>query len=319
LDLSKIEAGRMDLHLQDLSPSTVVRDSHELVEASLQQKRLNVVLELRATGPVHADAGRLRQVLLNVLSNAIKFSPEGSTITIRTADIDGWVSFSFADEGPGIDDALRPRLFEPFEQGEHPLVKRHQGTGLGLAICKHLVEGQGGAIEVESTPGHGATFTIMLPAGSEIERRPSLMGETFRSPSAAAPPGAERGAESRSTVLVVDDHPDNREIARALLEKRGLTVVVAEDGDEGVRLARSVRPALILMDLAMPRKDGYAAALEIKADAATAGIPIVALTALAMRGDKERALSAGIDDYITKPIERTALDSVLDRFLKRGA
>jgi signal transduction histidine kinase/DNA-binding response OmpR family regulator len=460
LDLSKIEAGHVSLCLESVSPLDAINEARELVRPSALHKQMQVVVSSTTARAVRADRAKLRQVLLNLLSNAIKFAPHGSTVTITASDAAEGVCLAVRDQGPGIAEALRPRLFQPFMQGEEPLVKKHQGTGLGLAICKRLVEQHGGRIEVTSEPGQGAMFEVTLPVAPESVTQPArplppaaeptflhkpvsagVLLEKVRAlspgldgpevlvidddPSVGAllaavlgPAGyrvevVDRGrkgieaarahppslvvvdillpdisgfevidglaaedatraipvlvltasdltdverARLRQTVgavaskgdvlraellavvdravgrgpalpaplpqapappmiLVVDDHDLNRELARAILERKGFVVAVAEDGIAAVELARQRRPALIIMDLSMPRQDGYSAARELKAEPLTADVPIVALTALAMRGDEARAMSAGIDAYLTKPIDRGALEAAVDRFL----
>jgi len=219
----------------------------------------------------------------------IGFAQEGAAVRF-------WVK----DHGPGIDAETQKRLFEPFFQAESPLVKKHQGTGLGLAISRKLIEAQGGAMSLQSAPGEGSTFFFTLPLAEEVPAEP---------PRAAAP------FTGAPLVLVVDDHDLNRELAREVLERRGCRVLLARDGEEGIARARQDHPQLVLRDLAMPRKDGFAVARELKSDPATAHIPLVALTALAMRGDDERVLQAGFDGYLPKPLERGALDAALARHL----
>jgi signal transduction histidine kinase/CheY-like chemotaxis protein len=548
LDLSKIEAGHMSLSLEAVAAEEAVAEACEMVRPAAGKKRVTLAVNARARQLLRADRAKLRQVLLNLLSNAIKFSPEGTAVDIKVEDGPGVVRIAVRDRGPGIAPALRPRLFDPFVQGEDPLVKKHQGTGLGLAISKRIVEQHGGTIDVDSTPGHGATMRVSIPAatgGTGASRIPTEIRDEITSrqgrpvvlladdqPQAAelrigleqsgyaveelggrdvvataralqpmvividpardsergalavdglqrdeatrdiplvastapgagfvpkpvstaemlgrvrtlAPPagdprvlvvdddptagallcavlgpagykvevvhggqeaiaaaladppalavvdlllpdisgfdviealaadartrhvpvlvltgtdlsdldrarlrqrvsavagkgdllrgeliaavdratdraGRRPSAASRPsgpTILVVDDHDLNRQLARAILERKGYAVAEAADGEAAVAMAQKQPPALILLDLAMPRKDGYTAARELKAAPGTAEVPIVALTALAMRGDEAKALAAGIDAYLTKPIDRSALEATVDRFL----
>jgi signal transduction histidine kinase/DNA-binding response OmpR family regulator len=538
LDLSKIEAGHVVLDLAEVDPGAAVAEATGLVLPAARAKRIDVRAAAAAVPAVRADPAKLRQVLLNLLANAIKFAPEGSAVEVGAAAAGDRVRFSVRDRGPGIDPALQARLFQPFVQGESPLVKKHQGTGLGLAICKRLVELQGGEIAVESAPGAGATFSFTLPAApgaapaagedakplvllveesaagartlrewlegegyrvvhvdggvdawelaarirpaavvldpaaegrdafrllDDLKRRkatrhiPVVLSTTPAAEFATKPPEREqilgtvadsagpgggalpptvlaidddpgarailraiiepagyrvllaeagtvglelaraerpsvvivdlvmpdlsgfdvivalqadertrdvpivvltgadlapadrarldarvraisaKGAATReellaairratarpappagATVVVVDDNDLNRELARALLERRGWRVLLADGGEAGLALVRRERPALVVCDLAMPGLDGLAVARELKTDPATARIPLVALTALAMRGDEQRAYAAGFDAYLTKPIDRQALDATLAR-LRPGA
>ncbi|MEW5847990.1 MAG: response regulator [Myxococcota bacterium] len=563
LDLSRIEAGHSILSLGTVDPRTVVQEALAVVKVPAGRKDITLREDLRGSQPIHADANKIRQVLINLLSNAVKFSPPGATVLVRTHHDGATLRFDVQDNGPGIDPALQVRLFEPFVQGEHPLVKKHEGTGLGLAISKRLVEQHGGQLTVESEVGHGATFSFALPvaerrAGNgELERSPAreptgpaappasdgaavlvvangqdtggirqtLQGAGYRvleaqearravelavdrdvaaviigpgwddgaglavvealkadprtrhlpvlfesmlgsgapgkllgaadyvtkpidhaellsrvseltpttrpgrtpliltidddpavGPLLAAalePAGytvitaqsareglelafreepdvvivdlvlpdlsgfelveqlanderthhipvlvltartltdgdrsrlrphvvalAEKGDFTRvallaaleravrgrpgvaggaRTILVVDDHDLNRELVRSLLERRGCRVVEAEDGESGIAAARQVRPDLILMDLAMPGMDGFAATRELKAHPATAHIPVVALTARAMKSDEERAQREGFSGYVTKPVDVHLLEQAITRALR---
>ncbi len=244
-----------------------------------------------------ADRGKLRQILLNLLSNAVKFSDDRTIVEIGADDAPSAVRFWVRDAGPGMDEALIARLFQPFVQGESTLVKKHQGTGLGLAVSKRLVEHHGGTIEVESEPGKGSTFTITMPtvAASAPSKTQDVFAGGAAPPAARHASGAAPAGTDGPTMLVVDDHDLNRELIRTLLERKGYRVLLAGSGETGIEIARRERPSLILLDLAMPGKDGFATARELKADGALAGTPLVAVTALAMRGDEERAKEAGFD------------------------
>ena len=308
LDLAKIEAGRTTLSVEPLPPDEAVASACALIRAAAAKKK--IAIDVTATPlvrPVRADRARLQQVLLNLLANAVKFSPDGAPIAVGFAEEGERVRFFVRDQGPGIDAETQRCLFQPFFQAESPLVKKHEGTGLGLAISRKLVEAQGGSMGVESEPGKGSTFFFTLPLAVEAPAP---------DPASLEAPRPELRGER---VLVVDDHGLNRDLARELLERRGCEVLLACDGEEGLATARRERPALVLLDLAMPRKDGFAVARELKQDPATRDIPLVAMTALAMRGDDERALQAGFDAYLPKPLERNALDATLARFFGHRA
>ena len=544
LDLSKIEAGHLELELQAVAPGRAIEEAVGLVRSAAVKQGLRVEVEQHLARAVRADPLKLRQVLLNLLSNALKFTPPGGAVHVGCEDAGEVVRFWVRDEGPGIDAALLPRLFEPFVQGEEPMIKRHQGTGLGLAISRRLVLRHGGEIRVVNEPGaRGARFEFTLPADAGAEALPLRLGDA-RPVVLLLEPDAERervlrerltdagyavasllegetavaaaqrvhpevivlspgegqsgglhalgalrhDAAARSvplvltttphavgvlakplepdevlevvgralrptpstpatvlvvdddeqtcallvgileprgyrvetvasgaaaleavkrrvpdviltdllmpevsgfelvellagnpathdvpvivltamdltpaqrarlashvfatarkgdlssaevlaavaravgrarrlavpvgpTVLVVDDHDLNRELARAILERRGYRVVEAEGGAEGVELARRERPALVLLDLAMPVMDGYATLSALRAAPETRDIPVMALTALAMRGDEQRARAAGFDDYVTKPIEQEVLVAAVRRLLEAG-
>jgi signal transduction histidine kinase/HAMP domain-containing protein len=321
LDLAKIEAGRTSFHLEALDPADLLAGAQTLVRPSAKKRNIEIGVVESPARAVQGDRGHLHQVLINLLANAVKFSPEGASVQVgfaeeteepalpatggartRAAPI-GQVRFWVTDHGPGIDEETQRRLFEPFFQAESPLVKKHEGTGLGLAISRKLIEGMGGHIGVQSAPGAGSTFFFTLPLAGAQPAQDFTQG-------AAQPLSYDKEAP---LVLVVDDHDLNRQVAREMLERRGCRVILARDGEEGVQRARQDHPRLVLLDLAMPRKDGFAVARELKMDPQTAQTPLVALTALAMRGDDERVLQAGFDGYLPKPLERAALDATLAR------
>ena len=312
LDLAKIEAGRFNMTCEAVAPGEAVASACTLMKPTALKRRIAVQAVVNEVKEVKADRGRLHQVLLNLMSNAVKFSPDGAPVEVGCApEGEGAVRFWVTDKGPGIDAESQKRLFEPFFQAESPLVKKHEGTGLGLAISKKLIQQQGGDMGVASVPGQGSTFWFTLPvAGADLATLP-------REEDAASVDIFQ--ADDSPLVLVVDDHEMNLELARDLLERRGCEVILARDGEEALELARSRKPELILLDLAMPGMDGFAVAAGLKADPRTNFIPVVALTALAMRGDDERVRAAGFDGYLPKPVQRAALDSMLAKFFSKAA
>ncbi|MBX3466561.1 MAG: response regulator [Planctomycetes bacterium] len=520
LDLSRIEAGRLTLDLEDVVAGEVVAEALALVEPQARARQVSVATRGALDARARADRARLRQILVNLLSNAVKFSPEGQPVDVDVDAGPDAVRFVVRDRGPGVPPDLRPRLFQPFVQGEDPLVKRHTGSGLGLAISRGLAELQGGALALEDAPGPGATFVATVPAArggapapaarpqvlvvdtdpgrastlgpwleqagfavratSDLDEAarllateppavvlvdparaeaaralvagagaaPSLVVVATAAADAADPSGlltelaaaavpragrvlvidddprtgevvgavlraagfeaavagtaaeglaaarrdppdllvvdlllpdasgfeviealagdertrdrpvlvltaadltpaqrdwlrararalAEKGDLTREAfiatvqqalgrgpakdpaaagpVLVVDDHDVNRELARALLERAGWRVVDAPDAAGALALARAERPAAILLDIAMPGQDGFAALAALRADPRTRDVPVAALTALALRSDEERIRAAGFDDYVTKPIDRARLLAVVAR------
>ncbi|MCO5167374.1 MAG: response regulator [Planctomycetes bacterium] len=528
LDLSRIEAGRLTLELEDVRAGDAVAEALALVEPQARARRVTIAARGALDASARADRARLRQVLVNLLSNAVKFSPEGQPVDVEVTAADEAVRFAVRDRGPGVPADLRPRLFQPFVQGEDPLSKRHPGSGLGLAISRGLAELQGGALALDDAAGPGATFVATLPRAADAgagrprvliveaapgqtstlgpwlaeagfavratsdpdeaarvlrEERPTVVlvdparAEATRALIAAAgaapslvvvatagledaggrrellaelaaaavpragrvlvidddprvgevlgaalrpagfetavartaaeglaaarqdPPDllvvdlllpdasgfqviealaqdertrgrpvlvltaadldpeqrawlrararalAEKGDLSREAfvatvrqalgraaadpppaggepggpVLVVDDHDVNRELARALLERAGWRVLDAPDAEAALALARAERPAVILLDIAMPGRDGFAALEALRADPRTRDARVVAVTALAMRSDEERVRAAGFDDYVTKPIDRARLLEVVGRLAGRPA
>ena len=304
LDLAKIEAGSMTLSLESVQPTEALDSAFMLVSAGAKKRKIELTLAEADLVPVQADPGKLQQILLNLLANAIKFSPAGASVAAGARREGGMVRFFVRDTGPGMAAEVLPQLFKPFFQAESPLVKKHEGTGLGLAISRRLVEQHGGSMEVESAPGRGSTFSFTLPIADEPGAAEGPLLRESVAPSAAG-----------GLVLVVDDHELNLEVARHLLERRGCEVLLARGGEECLAIARARHPALVLLDVAMPGRDGIAIASELKGDPRTSAIPLVALTALAMRGDDDRARAAGFDAYLTKPIDRRAFEDTVARFI----
>jgi two-component system, NarL family, sensor histidine kinase EvgS len=316
LDFSKIEAGRMDL-----SPVTV--SLHALLTATVytftgaaSSKGLTLDYQIDASvARAHrVDAGRLRQILGNFLSNALKFTERGSIrLGLRLLDDDDGeqqrLEFTVTDTGIGISAAACQRLFEPFTQAEADTTRRYGGTGLGLAISRRLAELMGGEIALDSEPGVGTTarLRLALPLGNveDIdggEAFEALRADAFTPRPLPEPADAEREG---SLLLLVDDHPTNRQVIARQLALAGFVCDTAEDGEQGLAQWLSGRYALVLTDVHMPKKDGYELARAIRQIEARDGLrrtPIVAVTAAAMKGEAERCLAAGMDDYLTKPV-----------------
>ena len=258
LDLSKIEAGHMVLTPEDVDPERAVGEACAIVQAPARRKRIAIHQDVQTKSGLVADSGKLRQILLNLLSNAVKFSPEGSSIEVRARESDRCVVFEVQDQGPGIDAVLMPRLFQPFVQGESPMVKKHQGTGLGLAICKRLVDQHGGTISVESTPGEGSVFRVSLPISDE-------QGALARS---SVPPRAP-------TVLVVQDDAAKASAIRSELGAAGYRVEVVATGEEAVAAAERVRPAAIVVDPAAEDRHGKSVLDGLRRHKTTSVVPKV--------------------------------------------
>lgn len=330
LDFSKIEAGRLELSAAAIDLRQLVHGITAAFAGAASSKGL--VLETRIddrVGPAyHADALRLRQILGNFLANAIKFTDQGRVDIVlepvggpgEEADADT-LCFSVSDTGIGISPEQRARLFEPFSQAESDTARRYGGTGLGLAICVRLAELMEGDIDMESEPGRGTTIrlTVPLPRAAAADVLPTTAGPTQAAPFASrrAPSVAE--AEAAGTlVLLIDDHPTNRIVISRQLALAGFACEVAEDGREGFERWRSGRYALVLSDVHMPEVDGYQLARMIReeeARQASPRIPIVALTASALKGEAERCLAAGMDDCLVKPVPVPVLAERLLRWL----
>ncbi len=323
LDLSKIESGRLEVERVAYSPIAIVRDVARLMRVRSEAKGISFRLEFGSELPVsiEGDPTRMRQVLINLVGNGIKFTSTGS-VRLRTSFHDDGVSsrivFEVADTGIGIADDERGRLFLPFRQADGSTTRRYGGTGLGLAISKHLCELMDGSIEFQSETGRGTTVRVSLPTGPlEGVERVHVSEELVDTPRT----GNEREPVPRLSgrVLLVEDGVDNQRLIRLLLAKLGLEISICENGEEGVERALLAREAgtpfdLILMDMQMPVMDGYTATRLLRSRGYTGSI--VALTAHAMHSERGRCVSAGCDDFATKPVERERFFALLARYLR---
>lgn len=308
LDLSKLEAGRMELEERDFDLRRTVSSVVSLMSSRAQEKGLALAFHVDTHLPNHwmGDAGRLRQVLLNLLGNAIKFTERGSVTLSVHGDrhaVDGRykLRFAVADTGPGIGPEVRGRLFQDFVQADTSISRRYGGTGLGLSICRRLVTLMGGTIDVDSHPGRGSVFRVDVSLADAPESAETRRGDGL--PDIPIPP---------MDILLAEDNRVNQKVACALLQRQGHHVIVAADGFEAVRLAEQGVFDLILMDMRMPGMDGLEATGEIRRLPGAAGrVPIIALTANVLKGDDARCLAAGMDDYLSKPLRLEALGVVL--------
>jgi len=314
LDLSKIEAGRLTLERVEFSLVQLVTELSGLHEATAFEKQLSFRSQLEGDlrRMVVGDPLRIRQILSNLLSNALKFTERGTVLLRVYADAvnDGafTVHFSVSDTGVGIAPEVLPRLFQRFQQAESHTSRRYGGTGLGLALCHELSQAMGGRIEVESELGAGSTFTFSVP----LKVAPTAGAHPAASPLPEAAPAPGR------PVLVVDDNPINLRVARALVEKLGFQVETANGGAEAVDQVRNADYLCVLMDVNMPDVDGLEATRLIRAlPGPRSTTPIVALTAAAMPEELERTRSVGMNGYLQKPSSMEALNAILDR-LRRG-
>ncbi len=304
LDLSKIEAGKMELYLEPFEVAPLVRDVAAVLEPLAQKNANRVEVECPPdVGAMRADLTKLRQALFNLLSNACKFTERGtvSLAVTRQASAEGdTIVFAVSDTGIGMTPEQMTRLFEEFGQADASTTRRYGGTGLGLALSRRLCRMMGGDITVTSETGRGSTFTIRLPA--EVT-------ETKREPHPPAP--REPAPAGASAVLVIDDDAAVRDLMARFLGKEGFRIVTAASGEDGLRLARELRPDVITLDVLMPGMDGWSVLAALKADAELADIPVVMLT---MLDDRNLGYALGAADYLTKPIERERLVSVLGRY-----
>jgi CheY-like chemotaxis protein/HPt (histidine-containing phosphotransfer) domain-containing protein len=322
LDLSKIEAGRMTIETVDTDPCRVVGEVASLVRPRAQEKQLrfDITFETPLPRTIQGDPTRLRQVLLNLVGNAVKFTRAGRVrVCLRLDDSPGHdpvLRFEVEDTGVGMTAEQVGRAFQAFSQADSSTTRQFGGTGLGLTISQRLARLMGGDIEVESRPGDGSRFTLLLPAG-ELHGRPIVTDPAEALRSADVPPACERASaasiELRGRILLAEDGPENQVVVAAYLRKAGAEVVIANDGREAVELARSQSFDLILMDIQMPHLDGYGAAAKIRGYGMM--LPIIALTAHAMSDDRDKCLYAGCTDYLSKPVNRVDLLETVQRHL----
>ncbi len=326
LDFSKVEAGRLELSPTTISLPRLLQSTVANFSGSASSKGLVLTCEVDdRIGPAHlADGLRLRQVLSNFLSNAIKFTEKGvveAALEWKGRDGDGdRVCFRITDTGIGVTPEQQARLFQPFQQAEGSTTRRFGGTGLGLVISRRLAELMGAAVEMDSTPGAGTTLrlTVSLPRGQVEELEPELAPDPTQGFIARPLPTVERALAERSLVLIVDDHPTNRLVVARQLALAGYASESAEDGLKGLAAWRSGRYALILSDVHMPEMDGYEMARALRDEEAKTHkprTPVIALTAAALKGEAERCLAAGMDQYLAKPVSIPELVQALQRWL----
>ncbi|GAB4135120.1 MAG: hypothetical protein Kow0040_19660 [Thermogutta sp.] len=342
LDLSKIESGKFAVQDADCNPLALMQDVVSLLRTRAEAKRLTLAAECLGEVPslVRTDPMRLRQILLNLVGNAVKFteqggvrvqlrfvghgipgnssSPESDAESPGAGDqpVRGVLEFAVVDTGPGIAPEDQARVFDPFVQVDDSMSRRYGGTGLGLTITRRLAELLGGEILLESEPGKGSTFRLRLPTAAAPNAEWIREWREASSPDSPSPQTAS--VTIRGRVLLVEDGPDNRRLISFLLKKAGAEVVTAENGQEGVDAAEAAakegRPFdVILMDMQMPILDGYEASRILRERGCR--VPIIAITAHAMHGDREVCLAAGCDDYLSKPIQRAGLLNMVAKYV----
>ncbi|MBM3569271.1 MAG: response regulator [Alphaproteobacteria bacterium] len=313
LDMAKIESGRLAFEAVPFAPADAIRAAAGGFALAAERKGVELHLSLDAGLPktVAGDPLRFRQIISNLLSNAVKFTSRGRIALIARAaphEI-GWrIEVQIADTGIGIAPEAMKRLFQPFEQADASTTRRYGGSGLGLAICRQLVERMGGKISAQPRPGGGTVFAFEVLFASTDKLVEAVEG------------GLPTGQVGR-TVLVVDDSAINREIAARQLERLGYAIETCANGEDALERIRGKRPALLLLDLQMPGKDGYQVARELRAAESAAGmarLPIVALTGNVLSGERERCLAAGMDDYLAKPVRLEHLGLSVARWIGRA-
>jgi signal transduction histidine kinase/CheY-like chemotaxis protein len=303
LDLSKIEAGRMDLYFEEVDLETLIAEVRAIIGplAEVNGNTLEIACP-PGLGTFHTDRTKLKQSLLNLLSNATKFT-HGGRVSLEIASAAGKLAFIISDTGIGMSEEQLGRLFQAFSQADASTTRRYGGTGLGLTITKHFCEMLGGTITVDSVPGQGSTFTINLPDQRAVAE---LVEET-----AAAPEPVENA--NGALVMVVDDDPHARRLLSATVRRAGCRVIEASDGPSALALARERHPDAITLDILMPRMDGWAVLAAFKSDSELCDIPVLVVTVLADRGI---ALSLGAAEFLTKPVDRARLAALIKQHVR---
>jgi signal transduction histidine kinase/CheY-like chemotaxis protein len=313
LDMSRLIAGKVRVEAKAMAPAEFVNAALETARPAAIGKQIHLVAEVDYdAGPVLGDPARMQQVMTNLVSNAIKFTEAGGRVAVSVRREGDSVAIDVADSGIGIDPEFLPYVFDRFRQADSSSARRHGGLGLGLAIARQLVELQGGAITVASGgAGRGATFTVHLPihqGKAQPEQGSLLPLETL------APQAGAGGSLAGLTLLVVDDEPDSLELVQQVLADSGARIVSATSAGDALRALERHRPDLLVSDIGMPLMDGFELIRRVRdlPDAALAGVPSIALTAFSRREDQQRALEAGFDEYMAKPLRPAVLLQTLE-------
>jgi CheY-like chemotaxis protein len=290
----------------------VLRDVAATIQPLVQQKGNRLVLECpEDLGPMHGDVTKVRQALFNLLSNASKFTENGTIrLTAAREAVDGapWLTLAVSDTGIGMAPEQLASLFQAFTQADASTTRKYGGTGLGLAITRRFCQMMGGDVAVESAPGAGTTFTIRLPA--RVPDR--IAGEGAAAPE--VPVRADAGRPD-TTVLIIDDDAGSRALLESFFHKEGFAVTTAASGPEGLRLARERRPAVITLDVMMPGMDGWAVLTQLKGDPALADIPVIMVTIV---DERNLGFALGATDYLTKPVDRERLSALARKYRRPG-
>jgi CheY-like chemotaxis protein/anti-sigma regulatory factor (Ser/Thr protein kinase) len=293
----------MTLALTPVDVASVVRATIDTVRPAIQSKRLRLDARIETTPPVLGDSDRLQQVFWNLLSNAVKFTDADGAVAIALRARGDSVEFEISDTGVGIRRDVLPFVFDRFRQADSSTTRTFGGLGLGLAIVKHIVELHGGTVRAASAgEGHGATFTITLPANRAIERADSV-------PHAQPSDELSNVILQNRTVLVVEDHDDARELIVGVLEGAGATVLSASTSAHAVAAVAGIRPDVLVADIGLPGEDGFTLLARIRAR--YPDLPAIALTAYARAADRERVLGAGFQHHVVKPVDPQALVKLL--------
>ena len=335
LDLAKIEAGKLELYCAATNIGQICQASLLFVKPQADYKQIQLEIDILPDIPdLMLDERRIRQVAINLLSNAVKFTPAGGRVRLEvthsaaTTEQQAWVRVAVCDTGIGISPEDLSQLFQPFVQIDSAVNRQTTGTGLGLNLVREIVELHGGRVAVSSEVGIGSQFSFDLPCGSlpfvfPLPPAPGASEEVVpppidRATTTASQPDAaraERRLRTQPLILSVDDDKTNIETLADYLEAKGYDMMVAENGREAIELTKLHHPDAILMDVQMPVLNGLAAIQELRCDPQFAKLPIIALTALAMQGDRDRCLAAGATEYMTKPVTLRVLAATIQELI----
>ncbi|MDD4653060.1 MAG: PAS domain S-box protein [Methanothrix sp.] len=331
LDFSKIEARKLELERLDFDLHAMLKDTTDILALDIHEKGLELVSLVEPEVPSHlrGDPGRLRQILVNLGGNAVKFTEKGK-IVIRVSlesedDRNAMIRFEVIDTGIGIPADRQKILFSPFTQMDSSTTRQYGGTGLGLAISKQLVKLMGGNIGLQSEAGKGSTFWFTavfekLPAGlGSRDKTLAEIEEDGAKDNIHAKPAISENAKHKTRILVAEDNPVNQKVAQVMLKKMGLAADVVANGKEAVDALQTIPYDLVLMDCHMPEIDGFEATRAIRQEESKAqnpGIPIIAMTAATMQGDREKCIQAGMNEFIAKPVQQKELEKILARWLE---
>jgi len=305
LDLSKVEAGKMEIHIEEFAIAPLINEAVKTIETLAAKNNNRLVVDCKPEiGVMQADQTRVRQALLNLLSNANKFT-EGGTVTInaqrhRDAGRD-WITMAVSDTGIGMTPEQVGKLFQEFSQADSSTTRKYGGTGLGLAISRRFCQLMDGDITVKSELGRGSSFTIRLPAAGAGDVLPALQ-------QTSAAPSVRTGPSNAPLILIIDDDVTVRDVVGRFLEREGFSVAKADGGKEGLRMARELHPAAVTLDIMMPDLDGWTVLAAIKGDPDLVDLPVVLMTIV---DEKNRGYALGATEYLVKPVDRQKLMDVL--------
>jgi len=320
LDLSKIEAGLLTLQTSPCYLSDICRSTLQLTKGLATKKNQKVTYSITPENiTVQADPRRLKQMIVNLLSNAIKFTPKDGSLglTIEGNEAEQVVRLTVWDTGIGIQPDDLARLFQPFVQVDSSLARQSEGSGLGLSLVKRMAELHGGGVEVESIPSLGSRFTIVLPwVAAGTDGTPEDRG-SFTAANRSAAELTESNAKNSPLILIVDDNIIIGKTMADVLEANNYRTAFATDGLEAIKLVPEINPNLVIMDIQMPLMDGFEVITRLRSskNPQVSNVPIIAVTALAMTGDRERCLKAGANEYISKPVQAISLMEAIQHLL----